>query len=489
MFKRSSGILMHISSLPNVYGIGALSLEAYEFVDFCKMASFSYWQILPLNPTGYGDSPYSSFSTFAGNPYFIDLTELVGKDELSNADLSTQEDNVDYSKIYNNKTALLYKAYLQNYEKFKKQTDEFYSQNIEWLFDYALFMSLKKHFKNVPWQEWDKGIKHREPGEIEKYKKLLKNEIDFQIFCQYLFFSQWQKLKSYANSKGLKIIGDLPIYVSMDSADAWCGKDFLKLSKNLTPKFVAGVPPDYFSKTGQLWGNPVYNWNNLKKSGYAWWIKRILMALKMYDVIRIDHFRGFANYWEIDAKNKDAVEGKWKRGPGIKFFQKVKEELGEIDIIAEDLGIISAGVTALRKKLKLPGMSVLQFGYDVTDKENSYKIENAKKDSVYYIGTHDNDTLSGWYNKLSKANKKYVDSCFELKDSEDINFNIISAVYASKCNLVIITMQDILGLDSNARMNIPAVPFGNWTWRITKEKISEEITLKLKNLAETFNRT
>ena len=488
MFKRSSAILMHISSLPNNYGIGAFSKEAYDFVDFCKLAGFSYWQILPLNPTGYGDSPYQSFSTFAGNPYFIDLTELLNEEELIKADLTTSDNKVDFGKIYLNKTALLYKAYLLNYDKLKKQIDEFYRNNTEWLIDFALFMALKKRFKNLPWQKWDKGIKHRNQGEIEKYKKLLKSDIDFYIFCQYLFFSQWRRLKDYANISGVKIIGDLPIYVSMDSADAWCGKGVLKLNKNLTPKFVAGVPPDYFSKTGQLWGNPVYNWSNLKKTDYSWWIKRVQSASSMYDVIRIDHFRGFVNYWEVAGKSPDAVSGKWKRGPGISLFTQIKEDLGEINIIAEDLGIISDSVSVLRKKLKLPGMSVLQFGYDVSDKDNNYTIQNAKKDSVYYIGTHDNDTLFGWYNKLDEKNKKYVDECFGLKDKENVNFAIIRAVYASRCNLVVITMQDILGLESNARMNIPSVAYGNWTWRMTKCQITDDIISKLKNLAEEFDR-
>lgn len=492
MFKRSSGILMHISSLPNKFGIGTFGSEAYDFADFCKRSGFSYWQILPLNPTGYGDSPYQSFSAFAGNPYFIDLKELadlklLDNKDLESADLCENDRFVNYGKIYFNKMTLLKKAY-SNSGFLNEKIELFKNENAGWLNDYALYMSLKKHFSNLVWSDWDEDIKSREPEALKKYGDLLISETGFYIFTQYLFFNQWKRLKDYANGLGIKIIGDLPIYVSMDSADAWCGKNFLQFDENLNPAGVAGVPPDYFSKTGQLWGNPLYDWDKLKKDNFSWWVKRIKAAQNLYDVIRIDHFRGFSNYWKVPYGESNAIKGSWEKGPGISFFNKIKKECSNLNIIAEDLGIIDESVNILRDKLKLPGMKVLQFGYDVNDKDNSYLVHNVTKDCVYYIGTHDNDTLMGWYNKLDDKNKKYVKDYFGLNDEEGYNFGIIRGAFSSAADLVVICMQDILGLDSNSRMNTPSTAFDNWKWRAQENEISEETAKVMRNLQETFNR-
>lgn len=491
MFKRSSGILMHISSLPNNQGIGTFGKEAYKFADFVKACGFSYWQILPLNPTGYGDSPYQSFSSFAGNPYFIDLYNLVDLELLTALDVESSglidenERFVDYGKVYSLKPALLKLAY-KNSGFLKQELEAFKEENSEWLEDYSLFAALKEHFLNIPWTEWENGIKHRKSEELERYKILLKDEIDFYSFTQYLFFTQWKKLKDYVNSLGIKIIGDIPIYVSLDSADAWCGKDFLQLDKNLLPVAVAGVPPDYFSKTGQLWGNPLYDWKKLKESNYDFWVKRVNAANSLYDIIRIDHFRGFINYWKVPFGEKDAVNGVWEDGPNISVFNEIKNKCGDVKIIAEDLGVFDERIEILRKKLNFPGMKVLQFGYE-GDKESPHTLENVKNDNVYYIGTHDNDTLMGWYKKLSKENKKHLKEVFKL-NNKGINFKIINGALSSAADLVIIPMQDILGLDSKCRMNTPSTTYQNWKWRALNSEFFEETADIMFKLIEISNR-
>ena len=482
---------MHISSLPGKTGIGTFGREAYRFADFCKKSGFTYWQILPLNPTGYGDSPYQSFSSFAGNPYFIDLDDLVElgllkKEDIKDCKFLKEERYVDYDSIYFEKMSILRHAY-DNSGFLKDDITAFKEDNKTWLDDYALYMALKKHFSDKPWNKWDEDMKKREDLALNRYREILCDEIGFYVFLQHLFFKQWKKLKKYVNSLGLQIIGDLPIYISMDSADAWCGRDFLQFDKNLNPAAVAGVPPDYFSDEGQLWGNPLYDWNKLKKNKYGWWIERIKFAMSIYDFTRLDHFRGFANYWRVPYGEKNAVCGTWEKGPGIAFFKELSKKCENIKIIAEDLGVIDNSVNILRDKLKYPGMRVLQFAYDVNDRDNPYLVHNAIENCVYYTGTHDNDTLMGWYSKLDKANKEYVDSYFKI-DGGDINFSLLRGAYSSASNLVVACMQDFLGLDSQHRMNTPSTKSENWKWRATLWEINDDLAKKIHHLNTTFSR-
>lgn len=491
---RSAGILMHISSLPSKYGIGTLGKSAYIFADFLKKSGQTLWQVLPIGPTSYGDSPYQSFSVHAGNPYFIDLDMLcedglLEKNDLESIDFGTNQISVDYEKIYNNRFKILKKAFNTfNYTKSNNDFSIFKEKNKHWLYDYALYMAVKSHFGMKSWYEWpDESIKRRTPESIKKYNDMLSFEIDFFMFLQYLFYSQWEKLKTYVNSKGIKIIGDIPIYVGLDSADTWSSPEIFWFDENKNPVKVAGCPPDSFSKKGQLWGNPLYNWEYLKSTGYTWWINRIKTANTLFNITRIDHFRGFESYYAIPFGSKDATNGEWLDGPKIDFFNCLKEKLGEINIIAEDLGFLTDGVRQLLKDCGYPGMKILQFAFD-SNEESDYLPHNYTKNSVVYTGTHDNDTIIGWFKNANESDVKYAIDYGALTEKEGLNWGAIRLCYASVSNMAIIPLQDFLGLDHVARMNTPSTLAGNWTWRVDPTVLTDELADKIKHLTKLYGR-
>ena len=485
---RASGILMHISSLPSPYGIGTMGEEAYKFVDFLKAAGQNFWQILPLGPTGAGDSPYQSFSTFAGNPYFIDPDLLEKSGYLSRSDYEDIDWGggacVDYDKIFKNRFKVLKIAYMNAREPLRAELKEFRAQNEYWLETYAMFMSLKFHFDLKPYREWDEDIRLRKPEAVETYRESLADEIDFWVFVQYMFFRQWNALKKYANLCGIKIIGDIPIYVAEDSADSWSHSEILWLDENLTPVRVAGCPPDAFTDEGQLWGNPLYDWDALKKSGYDWWIKRIEGAFKLYDVVRIDHFRGFEAFYTVPYGAPNARGGEWLKGPGMDLFRAVREKLGDVSVIAEDLGDLTQEVYALLRESGYPGMKVLEFGFD-PNIDSEYLPHNYPKNSVAYIGTHDNPTVIGWLE--SEPNAEFAREYLRLNDEEGLNWGCIKAIMASPADTVIIQMQDLLGIGAEGRMNTPS-QLGCWRWRAEKGYLDGGIADKMYKITRTYKR-
>lgn len=486
-FKRSSGILLHPTSLPGKYGIGELGEEAYRFVDFLIASGQQLWQILPLGHTGYGDSPYQCFSTFAGNPLLISLDKLCKEGLLSKEDLNLKEpfdvEKVDYGRVIDFKYPLLRKAY-SNYKG--KELEAFCAEHKSWLYDYAMFMALKNHFKGRPWPEWDEDIKLRKPEALKKYGQQLATDIGFYQFLQYEFFKQWHELRAYANSKNIKIIGDVPIYVAMDSSDAWSSPSAFLFDEKMNPTKVAGVPPDYFSKTGQLWGNPLYNWEALKKTGYKWWIERVKATQELVDIIRIDHFRGFAGYWAVPYGETTAIKGKWETGPGKDLFNTIKNELGELPILAEDLGFITQDVHDLRDAFNFPSMKILQFGFD--SKEGSPYVPHLFNiNSVAYTGTHDNDTVLGWFEKASTEDKQYFLD-YTNSDGKNVSWDFLRLAWASVSLIALAPLQDVLSLGSEARMNTPSVASGNWQWRFKWEQITSELTDKLNKLTVIYQR-
>ena len=483
---------MPIFSLPSEYGIGAIDKSAFEFVDFLEKSGQKYWQILPVGPTGYGDSPYQSFSTFAGNPYFIDLSEYADEKELKRIDFGNDEESIDYGKIYENRFKILRKIYENNILKEDINFNIFAEKNREWLDDYALFMALKKHFNGVCWLEWEKDIKRREESSLRHYKETLKSEIEFNKFIQYLFYKQWEKLKKYANNKGIKIIGDIPIYVAVDSVDVWSNPDLFQLDKNYTPTAVAGCPPDGFSPKGQLWGNPLYNWHEHKKDNYKWWSKRLKHSFSLYDVIRIDHFRGFDEYYSIPYGKEDAVDGHWEKGPGKDLFAKFLKDNDDGEIIAEDLGFITDSVKELLKECDFPGMKVLQFAFDSRDEnsKNDYLPHNYPVKCIAYTGTHDNQTLKSWYKTISKEEQNMVRQylCDFYTPDEELNKALISLVMRSSAVLSVIPMQDYLNMNDKARVNTPSTTENNWRWRIKKEMFSEKLAEEINKITKTYGR-
>lgn len=492
--KRGSGILMHISSLPSKYGIGSMGKQAYEFVDFLYETGQKYWQILPIGPTSYGDSPYQSFSTFAGNPYFIDLDTLAESGALKESEYATlnwggNAEKVDYEAIFENRFKVLKLAFKREKITKKKEIEKFRYYNSYWVENYAMYMALKFKYDLVSYQEWPEDIKLRKPQAVVNTYEELSEEIDFWVYVQYLFNSQWTALKIYANDKGIKIIGDIPIYVAEDSADAWAHNEILMLDEDRTPIKVAGCPPDYYAPLGQLWGNPIYDWKYLKSSGYEWWEQRIKAALKMYDIVRIDHFRAFDAFYTIDYGRKDAVIGEWLKGPGTDFFEVLRNRLGKDPaIIAEDLGTITDDVRALLKFSGFPGMKVMQFGFDpVSDSE--YLPHNFVKNSVAYIGTHDNDTLIGWYEQESENVKRFINKYLRLSEKEGLTWGFINSLLASVSDIAIISMQDLLGLGSEARMNIPSTLGGNWQWRMkSMDCLTDDLKNRLKGSTSVYKR-
>jgi 4-alpha-glucanotransferase len=494
MNKRGSGILLPIASLPSKYGIGSFSKSAYQFVDFLERSGQKYWQILPIGPTSYGDSPYQSFSTFAGNPYFIDPDQLIEKglltaEECEEYDFGNDFRYVDYEKIYLSRFDMLRKAYERSSFLTEEAYLSFRKENISWLEDYALYMAIKDSYGGLSWANWDEDIKLRKLQAMEACQKKLEKDILFYEFIQYQFHSQWEALKSYANSKGIRIIGDLPIYVAFDSADTWSRPELFQLDEKQNPIAVAGCPPDAFSLTGQLWGNPLYRWEAHTATGYSWWLERISYSLKLYDVVRIDHFKGFDEYYSIPYGDETAVNGHWEKGPGYHFFQTLKEQLGEADIIAEDLGYITQSLRDLLKKTGYPGMKVLQFAFDSRE-ESDYLPHNYDKNCIVYTGTHDNDTIVGWLKSINQADydlaRRYLNR--KGKDMEEIHWDFIRLAQQSVAKLCIIPIQDYLGLDSEARINIPSTVGNNWKWRVSSDVLTNDLAEKIKEITLLYGR-
>ncbi len=491
---RKSGILMPVASLPGRYGIGTISKEAYKFVDRLKAAGVGYWQILPLVPTGYGDSPYQSFSTFAGSPYLIDLETLIDegllkRSECGRFDFGSDEECVDYEKLYRSRFKVLKLAFLRCDLSKDAKYKRFVSKNRFWLEDYALFMAIKDSYGGVSFAEWDDDIRLRKKKAVDDYRKQYAKEIEFYRFIQYIFDKQWAALKAYANKNGVEIIGDIPIYVAFDSADTWSDPKLFQLDENRTPTVVAGCPPDAFSDTGQLWGNPLYDWKYHKETGYDWWIKRMRHCLKLYDVIRIDHFRAFDEYYAIPYGDKTAEFGKWKKGPGMQLFRAIRKELGDINVIAEDLGYITPSVRKLVNDCGFPGMKVLQFAFDPKN-ESDYLPHNYIKNCVVYTGTHDNDTLLGWYSSISKAERRFADRYLNNAGHEgkELVWDYIRLAIASAADTCIIPMQDYLALGSKGRINTPSTQGGNWVWRMKKGAFTLKLAKEINSLTSLYYR-
>lgn len=492
---RSCGILLPIASLPSKYGIGCFSKEAYKFVDQLEQSGQSYWQILPLGPTGYGDSPYQSFSTFAGNPYFIDLEELmeeglISEEECESYDFGGDLRYIDYEKIYFSRFKILKLAYERSNITVDEDFRDFKQKNEFWLKDYCLYMAIKETYSGNSWLEWDEDLKIRNREAIEIFQMENSRVIEFYEFLQYKFASQWFRLKEYANAHKIEIIGDIPIYVALDSADCWANIELFQFD-TLGCRLVAsaGCPPDSYACEGQLWGNPVYDWGYHKKTNYAWWKKRISYNLSLYDWIRIDHFRGFDEYYAIPCDAPTAETGTWEKGPGYDFFSSVEEELGKLNVIAEDLGFLTQDVKDLVKKTGYAGMKVLQFAFG-SDEKNDYLPHNYQYNCIVYTGTHDNDTTQGWYQTLSQSEKNFFNEYLNNQDHEieRIHWDLIRLALGSVAKLAVIPIQDYLGLDSEARINIPSTLGGNWTWRLLENEITDELLMKIRNLTKLFGR-
>lgn len=489
--KRGAGILLPISSIPSPYGIGTFGKAAYEFVDKLKKAGQIYWQVLPIGPTSYGDSPYQSFSTFAGNPYFIDLDMLIEdgllkKEDVKKLDWGDKEDDIDYSKIYENRFTVLKKAFDNARKSKDKEYEAFVSNNAEWLGDYALFMACKEHFGQKEWLLWDEDIKMREPKALERYSAMLEENIEFWKYVQFKFYSQWKSLKKYVNDNGISIIGDIPIYVALDSSDIWANPKQYQLDANLNPVHVAGCPPDAFSDYGQKWGNPLYDWAVMEKDGFAWWKKRMAAAAQMYDVIRIDHFIGIAKYYAIPV-DKTPSDGEYRLGPAKKLTDAIDAAIGNAHIIAEDLGVALPEARKLLQKTGYPGMKVMEFAFD-GNCSNEYLPHNHKINCVVYVGTHDNETLVGYLNSLDSKGFKYLKAYTGRKRKKDCAESIIRLTYGSVADTVIIQMQDVLFMDNAARMNLPSTIGQNWKWRLKKDEFGEKEISELFNLADIYFR-
>ena len=490
--QRSAGILLPVSSLPSPYGIGCFSQEAYDFVDWLKDAGQTYWQILPLGVTSYGDSPYQSFSAFAGNPYFISLDALVEEGvltaaECKKANFGRKADDIDYSRLYTERGRLLRLAYSRSDIGHNAEFAAFCEQNKWWLDDFALFMAVKDRFEGKPWIEWAEDIRLRWQNAMDYYRRELYFEVEYHKYLQFKFDQQWRRLKAYANSKGIRIIGDIPIYVALDSADAWANPQMFQLDEDNIPTAVAGVPPDGFSPTGQLWGNPLYDWDYLAETDYEWWFERIKAASKLYDITRIDHFRAFASYYSIPYPAENAINGEWIEGPRIKFFKMMEEAIGKINIVAEDLGTLTPDVTELMEQTGYPGMKVLEFAFD-SGEENDYLPHKYNENCVVYTGTHDNDTLMGWVETAKPEDVNYARNYCHMAEDEPFNWGLIRTAYESKAGMAIIPVQDILGLGKEARMNIPSTLGGNWTWRVDKAALTDELAEKLKTMSVNSGR-
>lgn len=493
MTKRSSGVLMHITSLPGEFGIGTFGKSAYDFVDFLEETKQTYWQILPLTTTSYGDSPYQSFSAVAGNLNLIDFSllkeeGLLEESDYSNVNFGENPEKIDYALLFEVRRPILEKAVANTakYSNVLAEIEKFEKDNSSWLADYAEYMAIKESFGYQSFIHWDEDIKKGEKAAREKYRTELQDSIRYYTVTQYFFFKQWLALKEYANGKGVKIIGDMPIYVSADSVEMWTMPELFKVDENNEPLYVAGCPADDFSPTGQLWGNPIYDWEKHKEQGFSWWIYRVQESFKIYDVLRIDHFKGFSDFWQIDKDAENAVNGTWEAGPGIELFQKIKEQLGDLPIIAENLGFIDEKAEKLLDDSGYPGMKILQFAFPGDD--NLDRPHHYTQNSVAYTGTHDNDVVNGWYEKLSESEQELVSEYLNRRNDETITEAMIRGIYSSVSDYAIVTMQDLLDKDATSRMNVPSTVGGNWEWRMLAEDLTEERKEFLKNITVRYSR-
>ena len=495
MLKRGAGILMPISSLPAPYGIGTFGKSAYEFADSLKRARQSYWQVLPLGPTSYGDSPYQSFSAFAGNPYFIDLDalleeELLTKEEIDACYWLDSEEEVKYDAVYYYRFPLLKKAYERSRHGETEEYRAFCAKNSHWLDDYALYMALKGHFGNKEWMKWEEPIRLRKPEAVKRYEELLREEIGYWKFLQFKFYEQWEQLKNYVNGLGISIIGDIPIYVALDSADVWTHPELFQLDPDtLTPLRVAGVPPDAFSDDGQLWGNPLYDWDKIEETGFAWWKDRMRASARLYDVVRIDHFIGVVQYYSIPYGAEDGKTGEWKQGPGKKLTDAINEAAGDAKIIAEDLGIFCPAVKELLRETGYPGMKIIEFAFS-GDRFNEHLPHCYEPNSVVYGGTHDNETLVGYFKPEARQwwELQYIADYLGAAHHEEVPDKVFRAAYGSVASVAVFQMQDVLGLGNEARMNTPGTVGGNWKWRMKPGAFGERETGYLAILVDTFGR-
>jgi 4-alpha-glucanotransferase len=503
--SRSSGLLLHPSSLPGRYGIGDLGPAAWSFVSFLRRARQRVWQVLPLGPTGYGDSPYQCFSAFAGNPLLISLDTLVADNLLSPEDVDDARalpaDDVDYGRVIAHRHPLWTRA-LERFDTItspsaREKFEAFRRAESAWLDEYALFMAVKEAHHLVAWTKWDPAIAHREPAAVDEWRTRCAREIRVHQFVQYLFASQWQALRERCHQEGISLMGDVPIFVAHDSADVWARRDLFRLRDDGEPEVVAGVPPDYFSATGQLWGNPHYRWDALAREGYAWWIARIRAVLAQVDRIRLDHFRGFEASWEVPGGETTAINGRWVKGPGAALFEAMEAALGPLPFVAENLGVITPEVEALRERFTLPGMAILQFAFGTDPQAPDFKPHNYPRDRVAYTGTHDNDTTVGWWttgvghstrSEHDLANERAYAKRYLHTDGREIHWDFIRAVFASVADTAIVPMQDVLGLGNEGRMNEPGQPSGNWRWRVRAEALSDTVADRLAELAVTYDR-
>ena len=506
IFPRCSGILLHVTSLPGGHGIGDLGDSAHEFVEFLADSGQKIWQVLPLSPTGYGDSPYQCFSAFAGNPLFIDLRALREQGLLSEQDLSSTpgfpRERVHYDRVIDFKQKLLRKAasafFADGAQTDRGAFDSFCEENVEWLEDYALFMACKGAHKDVAWVYWDSGIRQRNSALLRKWQTKLSAETNLHKFSQFEFFRQWENLKAHCRRRGISIMGDIPIYVAHDSADVWSHPELFRLDQQGQPTAVAGVPPDYFSATGQLWGNPLYRWDVSADSGHRWWIDRVRASLRLFDLMRLDHFRGFEAYWEVPAGALTAAEGKWVKGPGAEFFRTLQTAIKELPFVAENLGVITPEVERLRNEFGFPGMSLLQFAFGNDPQGPSFRPHNYSRELVAYTGGHDNDTTVGWWTSSGVGEStRTAEDIRKERDftraylgfqNDPINWVFIRTVMASVANIAIIPLQDVLGLGSNARMNLPGTVSGNWKWRYKSNALTKEASDRLRELTVLYDR-
>ena len=506
IFPRSSGILLHLTSLPGPHGIGDLGHCAFQFADFLSQSGQKIWQVLPLSPTGYGDSPYQCFSAFAGNPLLVDLVDLREQGLLDSADLKTAPQfspgSVDYGSVIQFKNRMLQRA-AENFFSAQSRPElreygEFCNANFAWLDDYALFMVCKGVNRGVVWTDWDPAIRDRNPDALKKWRTKLTNEIEMIKFGQHQFFRQFRRLKAHCQQLGIRIMGDIPIYVAHDSADVWSHPELFLLDDNGRPTVVAGVPPDYFSATGQLWGNPIYRWEVLARSEYQWWLERFQSSLALFDLVRLDHFRGFEAYWEVPYGSSTAASGRWVKGPGTQIFEILQQKLGELPLIAENLGVITPEVEAIRERFGFPGMSLLQFAFGNDPQGPSFRPHNYTRQLAAYTGGHDNDTTVGWWTSSGvgestrTAEDIHKERAFAKAylnfDLEPVNWVFIRAILSSVAAIAIIPLQDVLGLGTEARMNLPGTVSGNWKWRYRAEDLTAILSKKLKTLTETYDR-
>lgn len=483
---------MHITSLPGPHGIGSMGRYGKQFIDFLKTAGQRYWQILPVGPTGYGNSPYQAFSAFAGNPFIIDIEQLIEANyitakEVEAYDLDGNPERIDYDKIIANKVALLKVCY----KTFKATHDtgemDAFKQAHHWIDEYSMFMALKDHHNQRPWQEWTEGYRLRDEKILETFRSSHSDAIEFWVFLQWIFYKQWKDLKMYANKCGVEIIGDMPIYVSSDSSDTWAHPELFYFDKSSKPFAVAGCPPDAFSDTGQLWGNPLYDWARNEATGFKWWIDRMASSMELYDVIRIDHFRGFESYWEIPAGDETAENGKWVKGPGMKLFEAIHQAIPSMRIIAEDLGFLTEEVIQLVKESGYPGMKVLQFAFDSRE-ESDYLPHNYDSHCIVYTGTHDNDTVMGWFESAAKEDVAMAIEYLALTKEEGYHWGYIRGAWSSVAETAIAPMQDFLGLGTDHRMNIPSTIGGNWEWRVKEKDLSDALAKRMRQLTKIYGR-